>query len=101
MTEKWTPRNYASSMSRWAARYIHELMADGEERTGDEIIHALLDRPRGYSRSAKLGVPTKREITVFMRLNKYSKRRGYVKEKLPNGSTVSKAKTFYRKPDDN
>jgi len=98
MTEKWTPRNTGSSMSRWASDNIHELMSDGKERTGDEIIGALLDWPRSSEQTMKFAVPTRGELVVFMRLNKYDRRRGYVKEMLPNGSSVSKARTFYRKP---
>jgi len=87
-------------MSRMASDNIHELMADGEERTGDEIIHALLDRPRSSNSNLRYAVPTRREIAAFMQYNKYSRRKGYVKERLRDGSTVSKLKTFYRKPTD-
>ena len=101
MTEKWTPRNTGRGLSRWASDNIHELMSDGRERTGDEIIDALLVRPTGNGRTLKCSVPTRRELSSFMQHNKYSRRRGYVKERLPNGSTVSKLRTFYRKPDNN
>lgn len=87
-------------MSRWASDKLHELMSDGKERTGDEIIDALLASPRNSERTLKFVVPTRGELVAFMRHNKYERRRGYVKEKLPNGRTVSKLRTFYRKPED-
>ena len=100
MTKKWTPRNYAKHISQLAARHIHELMADGEERTGEEIIDALLDRPRDSQNTLSHSVPTRREVSAFMQHSKYARRRGYVKETLPDGSRISKARTFYRKPKD-
>ena len=87
-------------MSRWASDEVHKLMSDGKERTGDEIIDALLGSPRNSERTIKCVVPTRGEVVAFMRHNKYDRRRGYVKEKLPDGSTVSRRRTFYRKPKD-
>ena len=87
-------------MSRWASDEVHKLMSDGKERTGDEIIDALLASPRNSERTMKFSVPTRGELASFMRHNKYERRKGYVKEKLPNGSTVSKRRSFYRKPKD-
>ena len=100
MTKKWTPRNTGKTMSRWASDEVHKLMSDGKERTGDEIIDALLATPRNAERTLRFRVPTRGEVVSFMRHNKYDRRRGYVKEKLPNGRRISKARTFYRKPKD-
>ena len=99
MTEKWTPRNTGQGMSRWASEKLHELMSDGKERTGDEIIDALLALTANGI-ALKFAVPTRGEVVAFMRHNKYNRRRGYVKETLPDGSRISKARTFYRKPKD-
>ena len=99
MTKVWNGRrrNMGKGMSKVAIVKIHQLMDDGEERSIKEIIDVLLSEPRDNGRSLKHIVPTKRELSQFVRLNNYARRQVRKSERLQNGMVFRYLETRYRK----
>ena len=98
MTKAWNGRrSVGKGMSKLAIARVHQLMDDGKERSIKEIVDALLSEPRGKMRSLKHIVPTKRELSQFLKLNHYARRKTYKTERLQNGMVFRYQETRYRK----
>ena len=98
MTKAWNGRrNVGKGMSKLAIAKVRQLMDDGEERSIKEIIDALLSLSTGGTRSLKNIVPTKGELSQFLKLNHYARRKAYKTERLQNGMVFRYQETRYRK----
>ena len=97
MTKPWNSKRNGG-ISRLAVERVHRLMDDGEERSINEIIDALLSqKTNNRSVAPKYTVPTRNELARMLKTAKYTRRIARKSVRLQTGMMYQYQETRYRK----
>jgi len=97
MTKAWNDKRNGG-ISKLAVERVNQLMDDGEERSVNEIIDALLSqKTNNKSIAPKYTVPTRNELARMLKKVKYARRIARKSVRLQNGMLYRYQETLYRK----
>ncbi len=97
MTKVWNNKK-SGGISKLAVERVSQLMDDGEERSINEIIDALLSqKTNNKSIAPKYTVPTRGELKTMLKTMKYARRRVRKSVRLQNGMVFRYQETRFRK----
>jgi len=97
MTKAWNGKRNGG-ISKLAVERVNQLMDDGEERSVNEIIDALLpQKTNNKSIAPTYTVPTRNELARMLKKVKYARRIARKSVRLQNGMMHQYQETRYRK----